>query len=344
MRPLCEPLAYGPTRNPWNTEHSTGGSSGGSAAAVAAGVVPVAHANDVGGSIRIPASMCGLVGLKPSRGRSTLAPDFYDAMGGLAEELVVARSVRDVATVLDLVTGPAPGDWAPTWPAPASFAAAAREHPGRLRVGFAPDPTGVAVDPAVAAVVEAVAARIEELGHTVERSHPAALDEDLGPFLLPHYACGTSWIVDHHWPRVTGRGPIPEDLIEPGTAMLAEIGRSFTGGALLGARELAQAWNRRLLAWFDTHDVLVLPVLPVLPPRLGAFDASHDGTLIALAAPFNLSGQPAMSLPLGEHDGLPVGVQLVAGHGREALLLQLATQIEAAWPWAGRRPPVSATP
>ncbi len=342
MRPLCEPLAYGPTRNPWDLERSTGGSSGGSAAAVAAGIVPVAHANDVGGSIRIPASACGLVGLKPSRGRSTMAPDFFDAMGGLAEELVVARSVRDVATVLDLVTAPAPGDWHAPWPAPGSFAEEARRPPGALQVGVWARPDPPSTDEAVAAVVRGAAALLEGLGHHVDDAHPAALDEPIQPFLLPHYLAGTTWIVDHHWPRVTGRGPIPPELLEPSTAMLATLGRSVTGGQLLEARELAQAWTRRLAAWFDVYDLLVLPTLPVLPPRIGEWPPSQDGTLIALTAPFNLSGQPAISVPLGAHDGVPVGVQLVAAHGGEALLLQVAAQLEAARPWADRRPPLHA--
>ncbi len=338
MRPVCEPEAYGATRNPWDPTRTTGGSSGGSAAAVAAGIVPVAHANDVGGSIRNPASMCGLVGLKPSRGRTPMGPDFGDAMGGLAEELVVTRSVRDTAAVLAAVAVPEPGDWHASWPL-ADPLEAVRREPGRLRIGFSVAAPGAVVDASVATVVADAAATLARLGHDVEPAAPEALAEDISSFALPHYAAGTTWVVDHHWPRVTGLA-IPADQIEPGTAMLAELGRGITAAQLLEARELAQAWTRRLAAWWRHHDVLVVPTLPMLPPGIGTRDPAGDTEFLAFLAPFNVSGQPALPLPLGEVDGLPVGVQFVAAHGREDLLLSLAAQLETEMPWSARRPGV----
>lgn len=337
MRPVCEPMAYGPTNSPWNLAHSPGGSTGGGAAAVASGVVAMAHANDVGGSIRAPSSHCGLVGLKPSRGRSSMAPDFFDVMGGLNEELVVTRSVRDTAAALDAFTSRAHvGDWHPTWPAAESYVAEARTEPGRLRIGFVAQHPTVAVHEHVSTTVRAMAAVLERLGHDVDRTHPDALDEDISGFALPHYAAGTAHIVHEHWPRVLGHA-IPEDQIEPATAFLADLGRSVTGMGLLAARELAQAWTRRLMTWWADHDVLLCPVVPVPPPRTGA---DHDDVmLITYAAPFNISGQPAMAVPGAVHDGLPIGVQLVAAHGREDVLIRLAAQLEAETGWLDRRPP-----
>lgn len=339
MRPVCEPEAYGPTRNPWDTARSTGGSSGGSAAAVAAGIVAVAHANDVGGSIRNPAGNCGLVGLKPSRGRSDLGPDFGDAMGGLAEELVVTRSVRDTALLLRELCRPAPGQWQGHWPL-ADPVEAAAAGPARLRVGWTATHPTIEVDQRIAHVVAAVARSLTELGHEVSDDAPAAVtEEDIAGFALPHYAAGTAWVVDQHWPRVLGQ-PIPEDGIEAGTAMLCAMGRAITAPQLLEARELAQAWTRRLSQWWVDHDVLVLPTLPMVAPELGTRDAADDADFLAFLAPFNVSGQPAMSLPLGTIDGVPVGVQLVAAHGREDLLVAVGAQLEQAQPWSNRRPAV----
>ena len=337
MRPVCEPLAYGPTNNPWDLAHSPGGSTGGGAAAVAAGIVPVAHANDVGGSIRAPASHCGLVGLKPSRARSTQAPDFFDAMGGLNEDLVVTRSVRDTAAVLDAVCSrPEIGDWYPTWPASPSYVGDAATPPGRLRIGFLARHPTIEVHDAVASTVRAMAAELSRLDHEVTESHPGALDEDISDFALAHYTAGTAWIIDEYWVRQLGH-PIPDDEIEPHTLFLRELGRSVTGPGLLGARELAQAWTRRLLGWWADHDVLVCPVVPTPPPRTGA---DHDDAhLISFCAPFNISGQPAMSVPGAVVDGLPIGVQLVAAHGREDLLIRLAAELEQVTGWLDRRPP-----
>lgn len=337
MRPVCEPVAYGPTHNPWHLDHSPGGSTGGGAAAVAAGIVAIAHANDVGGSIRAPASHCGLVGLKPSRGRSTQAPDFFDAFGGMNEDLAVTRSVRDTAAVLDAVCSrPVVGDWYPTWPASPSYVGDAATAPGRLRIGFLAGHASVDVHGDVADTVRHIAAELSRLGHEVDETHPDALDEDINGFALPHYAAGTAWTIDEHWTRQLGH-PIPDDEMEPTSLFLRDLGRSVTGPQLLAARELAQLWTRRLLSWWADHDVLLCPVVPVPPPRTGA---DHDDAhLITFCAPFNISGQPAMSVPGAVVDGLPIGVQLVAAHGREDVLIRLAAQLEEATGWLDRRPP-----
>lgn len=344
MRPVCEPLAYGPTHNPWDLDRSPGGSSGGSAAAVAAGIVPIAHGNDVGGSIRNPASNCSLFGLKPSRGRSPHAPDFGDVMGGLAEDHVLTRSVRDSAAVLDSVTGPVPGDWYGAPPPSRPWVDEVGRDPGSLRIGLWPDPhigvdPQIGVDPAVADTVQAMAATLEDLGHRVEECFPAALlEEGFTQVALDHYAAGTAWVLDEHWPRVTGHDQIPEDLVEPTTLFLAEMGRALSAPALFGARELAQAWTRRLVSWWvqDGFDLLVLPVLPDPPVVTGSGD---DGRLVSLVAPFNVSGLPAASVPGRRVDDLPVGVQFVAGPYREDVIFQVAGQIEQAQPWARRPAP-----
>jgi amidase len=267
-----------------------------------------------------------------------MAPDFFDAMGGLNEELVVTRSVRDTALALDTLTSrPVTGDWHPTWAAADSYAAEAGRDPGRLRIGFAASHATVPVHDHVAATVRSIARVLEGLGHDVAESAPDALAEDITPIALPHYTAGTAHIVDHHWPRILGH-PFPEDQLEPTTLALTEIGRSITGAALFEARELAQAWTRRLLRWWTDHDVLVCPVVPVPPPQTG--DDHDDAMLITWAAPFNISGQPAMAVPGDVVDGLPIGVQLVAAHGREDVLVRLAAQLESETGWLDRRPPV----
>src|SRR5688572_4735216 len=340
MRPLCEPVAYGPTNNPWSLGHSPGGSSGGSAAAVAAGIVPIGHGNDAGGSIRNPASMCGLVGLKPSRGTSCLAPDFGDVLNGIVEELALTRTVRDLAAVFDAVVGASPGDWSPTPQVP-SMAAAIAEPVAPLRVGVASiESLPASLDPAVRDTLDDSAGHLVDLGHRVEAVTLPPLAEDISTVLLPHYTAGVAWIVDHYWPRMLGM-PIPQDELEPGTAFLAEIGRSISAAALLEARELAQAWCRRLAIAWNKADIeaLVLPTLATLPPVTGSTHPKDDRQLLSLVAPFNLSGQPAMSVPIGMRDGLPIGIQLVAAHHHEHTLFQLAAQLEQATMWIDRHPP-----
>jgi amidase len=353
--PTTEPVAYGATHNPWDLDRSPGGSSGGSAAAVAAGIVAAAHANDGGGSIRIPASHCGLVGLKPTRGRVTMAPDFGDVMGGLVNELAVTHSVRDAAAILDAIQGPAPGD---PYAAPAPVRPYVEEvgaDPGRLTIGLMTRPPGGQFEahPECVAAAEGAAALLEELGHGVERSYPADVDDPgyIANFLT-RWTAGVDWNLKY-WGAKIGREIGPED-VEPCTWALAEQGRAHAGGDLLLAVEEAQAGSRRIASWWadDGFDLLLTPTCAEPPPRLGEHDAPPDNPLapIVRATPFaiftagfNTTGQPAISLPLHmTGDGLPVGVQLVAAFGREDLLLRVAAQIEAARPWAERTPPVHA--
>ena len=347
-----EPLSYGPTRNPWDVARSPGGSSGGSAAAVAAGMVPVAHANDGGGSIRIPSSECGLVGLKPSRGRTSAGPEAGESWGGLVVEHVVTRSVRDTAAVLDAVAGPMPGDpyFAP--PPARPFAAEVQSAPGRLRIGtMTRAPWGAAaVHPECVAATTAAGRLLESLGHVVEEAHPAALDEP--DFLVFFGAIVSSWVAWEleDWGARLGRTIGPQD-VEPMNWALAEGGRALTVPRYIDAERWLHAHGRRLAAWWNDFDLLLTPTLAEPPPRLGEFSCLEDPMrgyarsipFAIFTAPFNASGQPALSLPLAwSAAGLPIGVQLVAAYAREDLLIRVAAQLEQAQPWAGRRPPVHA--
>ena len=344
--PTTEPLAFGPTRNPWDTSRSTGGSSGGSAAAVASGMVAVGHANDGGGSIRIPASECGLVGLKPSRGRTSLGPDYGDVFGGLVAEHVVTRSVRDTAAVLDAVHGLEPGDpfTAPTPVRP--YAEEVGAPVETLRIGLLTTSATSPVDPACAAAAEATARLLESLGHQVEPSYPAALDDaDFTQHFITFWSAGNAWSLDY-WGRKVGR-PATEDDVEPLTWALCEMGRSYSAAEWLTAREWLQAASRRVAAWWEDFDILLTPTIAEPPPRLGEFGSTPDNPLAGLfraaglvpfTPPYNVTGQPAISLPLQWHEGLPIGVQLVAAYGREDLLLRLSAQLEQAAPWHDHHP------
>lgn len=352
--PTTEPLAYGPTRNPWNPQRTTGGSSGGSAAAVASGMVPVAHGNDMGGSIRIPASACGLVGLKPSRGRTTLGPDFGEFWWALTHEHVLARSVRDTAGVLDAVAGPAPGDpyTAPPFRRPLLEEIGA--SPGRLRIGFRsrlPGGEGEAHSDCRAAVEEA-ARLLESLGHDVSGGSPEALDEaeHLGAVLTVFSVAITREI--DRWSARIGRTIGKED-IEPINWFSTEMGRRVSAAEYVAATETLERYSRKLCEWWTSgFDVLLTPTLGEPPPLLGTLSTTAAepievmarwGRFAPFTVPFNVTGQPAISLPLHwNRDGLPIGVQLVAPYGREDLLVRLAAQLEQALPWSQRWPGVRA--
>jgi amidase len=347
-----EPETYGPSRNPWDTERSTGGSSGGSAAAVAAGIVPMAHAGDGGGSIRIPASECGLFGLKPSRGRITTGPELGEAWAGLVARLAVTRSVRDSAALLDAVAGPGVGD--PYWAPPPSrpYLDEVGADPGSLRIGFvidAPDGSGT-TDPEVAAAVRRTAELLESLGHRVEEAHPEALADpsSLNDFLVA-FGAWTARELDHLGEMV-GR-PVQEGDVEAGTWAVAESGRAVTASQYLGALDGLHALTRRIVSWWaDGFDLLLTPTITELPPTLGQFASTPDNPMVGLfraapivafTAPFNTTGQPAMSVPLHRSEsGLPIGVQFVGAPAREDLLFRLAGQVEQAAPWDDRRPGV----
>lgn len=352
--PTTEPAAYGPSRNPWNTNHSTGGSSGGAGAAVAAGFVPAAHANDGGGSTRIPASECGLVGLKATRGRTSLGPEYGEVWQGLVNEHVVTRSVRDTAAILDVVAGPMPGDPYAAVPPARPFLQEVGAAPGRLKIGLLADVPGHTVPlhtDCAAAVIE-TGRLLNELGHTVEESYPGALDDEVER--RRHvWALLTSAIAAHvealH--RQTGGNVARHDL-EPNTWAMVEIGRSRTARRYIEAIEWLHADTRRIAAWWHDDggfDLLLTPTIAEPPPRLGEFTSPPDDPLAAarrsvafmpFTVPFNVTGQPAVSLPLSWNaEGLPIGVQLVAAAGRENVLFRVAAQLEAARPWADRWPP-----
>jgi amidase len=347
--PTTEPRAYGPSRNPWDVSRSTGGSSGGSAAAVAAGMVPVAHANDGGGSIRIPASECGLVGLKPTRQRISEGPLIGDNMSGLTAELVVSRSVRDTAAVLEAVHGPAPGDPYVAPPPSRPYTEEVGADPGQLRIGLLTEPLTAAEPNAVIADAARDAARLlESLGHVIEESHPTGFEEmDVVDTFFTRWMAGQAASLDQLG-AVVGREIGPAD-VEPLTWALAEEGRRRHAGQYLTAVGQHQLVSRMIAGWFESgFDLLLTPTLGEPPPPLGSFDDSGGDPIAVLmrgaqtatfTATFNVTGQPAISLPLHwSEDGLPIGVQLVAGFGEEDLLLRVAAQLEEARPWADRVP------
>ncbi len=351
--PTTEPDAYGPTRNPWDPGRSTGGSSGGSAAAVASGMVPAAHANDGGGSIRIPASECGLVGLKPSRGRTSFGPDLGDPLAGLAVEGVLTRSVRDTAALLDAIAGAMPGDPYPAPPPVGPYTREVGAPPGRLRIGLLTRPPGAAftVHPDCRTAADGAARLLASLGHTVEESHPPALDEaETGQRFTEMFATHNARTQDVLG-ELTGR-PLGATDVDPINWALAQMGRAMSAPQYLAAVDWLHAWTRRVAAWWvDGFDLLVSPTLPDPPPPLGTFDPRPDpiaaglraSQFAAFTSPFNLTGQPAISLPLHwSSTGLPIGVQLVAAYGREDVLVRVAAQLEQAQPWADRRPPLHA--
>jgi len=353
--PSTEPEVYGPTHNPWDVRRSPGGSSGGSAAAVASGMVVAAHANDGGGSIRIPASACGLVGLKHSRGRTSVGPDAGEMVAGLAVEGFVTRSVRDAAGILDAIAGAMPGDPYTAPPPPRPYREMVEGSARSMRIGLltrAPGGT-IPVHPDCAAAAEDAARLLESLGHVVEQSHPAALDD---PEVTHHFGVVFS-VSTAHLLEVIGEfvgAEISAGDVEPLNWVMAEVGRGISATQYLATIDWLHAYTRRVAQWWhdDGFDLLLTPTLPEPPPFLGSFKTEpgmefaagiRAGALCTFTAPFNITGQPAISLPLHwSAEGLPIGVQLAAPYGREEWLLGIASQLEGARPWAGRRPPVHA--
>lgn len=341
-----ESRLHGVTRNPWHLDRGVGGSSGGSAALVAAGAVPAAHGNDGAGSVRLPAACCGLVGLKPTRGRTPSGPDVSEGLLGLAYEFALVRTVRDAAAMLDAVSGPEPtGRFA--LPAPERpYTAAMLDEPGPLRVALATEAwSGVPVDPECAAAAERAAAALESLGHHVERATPA-IDADA---LLQAYVVITAMFIGAAIERVPTE-PTPE-LMEAVSLTCLREGRALSSldvVAGLHAYDMVLGAAGRFLTGYD---LLVTPTMarPAAPHGTLTYDEpahtveSWMASILAygpFTAPFNVSGHPAVSLPLAEStDGLPIGVQLVAPAGREDRLLQVARQLEGALPWRDRRPP-----
>ncbi|HWZ42796.1 MAG TPA: amidase family protein [Candidatus Saccharimonadales bacterium] len=349
LPPVTESKLYGPARNPWDVNRTPGGSSGGSAAAVAAGVVPVAHSSDGGGSIRIPAACCGLVGLKPTRGRNSLGPDIGDIMSGLVTEGVVSRTVRDTAAVLDATSGYMPGDPYAAPPPARPFLAEVSSKPRRLRIAFTTRaPYGAVVDPEIAAAAEATAKLCERLGHQVTE---AGFDIDahkLGRSFLTLYGTGLVRTIDAV-AKVTGREPQPADF-EAMTWNFYDRGRKVTGGQYLTAVAHVQQVARAFAGFFEPYDIWLTPTLGALPLPVGLIDFNDphanfaDPRIAGFAlynSTYNLSGQPAISLPLQQSKaGLPIGMLFGARYAEEATLLQLAGQLEEAQPWIGRKPAV----
>lgn len=343
--PSTEPALFGPTRNPWDENRSPGGSSGGAAAAVASGMLPAAHASDGGGSIRIPASACGLFGLKPTRARVSLAPDRGEGWGGFSTMHAVTRSVRDSAALLDAVSGPAEGDpyWAP--PAGATFLEQVGRPPGRLRVGLCTEaPSGISVDSACRAAAESTAVKLQSLGHEVVTAE--------WPFPTDLLAAAQSSVIGPNIAssldeRIASRGrPLEEGEIEPVTATIAQWGRAASAVDYVKGVNAAHALGRAMASLFEQIDVLVTPTLAGLPPILGIINGEDVDRfvrsvppLVAFTAVCNLSGQPAMSLPLDiSPDGVPIGTQVIGRFGDESCLFRLASQVEQAHPWPGLAP------
>jgi amidase len=348
LLPFTEPLAYGPCHNPWDPAHSTGGSSGGAAAAVAAGIVPMAHANDGGGSIRIPASCCGLVGMKPTRARISQGPYVGEALGGLVNHHVVSRTVRDSAAMLDATAGPMPGDPQMAPLPEGSFLAAAMKPPESLRIAFRrTDLEDKAIDPEVASAVCSTAELLRDLGHQVEEASPEGLSEEAfaGPFQVL-WSAGAVTQIDL-FARLTGK-PIDWDLFEPATRAFYEDGQRYSAADYIAAWDTLQGLGRQLGRFFEGYDVLLMPTLASAPAKLGTFDVRRtdiDGLYAELTryvpyTPlFNGTGQPAISLPLQQSSsGLPLGMMFVGRFGAEELLYSLASQLEEALPWKERRP------
>ncbi|MBB6378795.1 amidase [Pseudonocardia eucalypti] len=345
-----EPLIHGSTRNPWNPGHSAGGSSGGSAALVAAGAVPVAHANDGGGSIRIPAGYNGLVGLKPTRGRVSLAPDAQEALYGFACEFAVTRTVRDAAALLDQVAGWVPGEKYRLPEPPRPFATEPERDPAALRIAVHTESwAGSEVDPDVAAAVDSVADTLADLGHRVERATPAL---DWAEFILANFRIWAGFLAEsvHGVSQLSGLAPGP-DTLEATVLAGYEYGRRLTAVDMGEALAIANRTSRELGRFHQEYDVLLTPTANTPAPPLGVLDANADldheawtrklFDIVTFTPLFNLTGAPALSLPLGvSSTGLPIGVQLAGDLCSEGMLLALGGQLERAVPWAGRRPGV----
>jgi amidase len=346
LEPVTEPAMFGPTRNPWDLSRTSGGSSGGAAAAVAAGILPAAHASDGGGSIRIPASCCGLFGLKPSRGRVSAAPK-DEGWGGFSCGHVVSWSVRDSAVLLDIAGRPQPGD--PYWTAPPArpFAASAVEDPARLRIAFTTAAfASDGLDPECAQAVRDAARLCADLGHQIEEADPPI---DRASLAAAGVVISASVAADMDAVAVRRGRPITPDEVEPVTWSSYERGRAISGSIYIQSLRAAHAMGRAVAGFFQTYDILIcsplgtpgaVPIGHLIgdPPDLDGY-AHRLFAFMPNTQAFNITGQPAASIPLAmSRAGLPIGVQFVGRQAEDALVISLAGQLERAAPWAGRRP------
>lgn len=365
-----EPQWRGPTRNPWSVDHSAGGSSGGSAALVAARAVPVGHGGDGGGSLRIPASHCGLVGLKPTRGRVPLGPNQGEGWGGYVQWGVLTRTVRDTAGFLDALAGPMPGDPYAAPPVARRFTDEVTREPGPRRIAYTTRSLfGQSTDPACVAAVDETVRALAAEGHTLEEAHPTFDAPTLAQAYVTQIAVGTAANIDH-WAGIVDRAPAAK-YFEPGTWLLYQIGHAMSGVELQAARDAAMRASRALAAFHEVYDALVLPTVAHPPGVVGSLAlglSERVGLRVLRTAPvpsvlrqtlrriadenlertpntqlFNQTGQPAISIPAHwTDDGLPIGVQIVGRFGDEATVLRLAAQLEQVRPWRDWHPPVQA--
>jgi Asp-tRNA(Asn)/Glu-tRNA(Gln) amidotransferase A subunit family amidase len=346
-----EPKLFGATRNPWNPEFTAGGSSGGAAAAVAAGIVPAAHASDGGGSIRIPASCCGLVGLKPTRARNPHGPDRGEGWSGMSTEHVITRSVRDSAAFLDATCGPDTG--APYFAAPPvnAFADEVGREPGRLHIAFSTHtPAGERISSECETALMEAARLLESAGHLVEDTRIDFVPPELGPAFRLVIAANTRMAIDNY--ALAQKRQPTADQFERVTWMFYESAAQASAVDYTRAVAVLHRTGRQMAAFFQRYDLLLTSTLPKAPERIGVFDMNTSdtegyGKAVALftsfTAPFNAAGNPAISLPLHWNDqGLPIGIQLGARYGDETTLLRVAAQLEQARPWFARRAPINA--
>lgn len=327
-RPVTDHGLHGAVRNPWNLEHTAGGSSGGAAAAVAAGLCALSHGSDGGGSVRIPAACCGVVGLKPSRGRISLGPTSGEGWGGLLTDGVLARTVADAAAGLDAMAGHLAGD--PYWAAPASrpFLNATHGPPARpLRIAFTTE-ADVDVDPEIVVQVSRAAALCERIGHWVDQCGPKTQSLREPQTVIFAASMAAQPVSDR-------------SLLDPANAVAAEFGDDISAADYLRAISSLHAESRRVIAFWDEYDVLITPTFPQTAPRLGEMGADPATAgrehldWLSFTYPANCTGQPAISLPLATHsNGLPIGIQLVGPPQGEEVIIALSAQLEAAQPWA----------
>ena len=345
-----ESILTGDTRNPWNLDLIAGGSSGGSAAAVATGILPFAHASDGGGSIRIPAACCGVIGLKPSRGRVTSGPDFDERLFGFVQEFVVSRTARDTATMLDAVIIPAPGDPFVIMQPRQPYIKEVGTPTGKLHIAFTFESwIGADVNPEIANNVRDIARLCEDMGHYVEEARPHI---DIEPY---NKALEVMWgsYLNFNCDRLAKKmiRPVDAHHLEPITLELIKNSRQFAAADLMHSKAALNVVRRRVGQFFENYDLLLTPTTAQLPVPLGIIHQNQDTPLEqweygnypfnAFTNLFNVTGLPAISLPLCQSStGLPVGMQFIAGFGEEALLMRIAGALEEALPWADRKPPV----